>query len=147
MKITTTDAMQPGKYEQIITVAINEKYNGIELAFRFKPNATERAKLKRYGFKWHYKKMIWYATNTSDHIAVIDKLVGTKQYPDGWKMSDKQPDSSRDVIPPEFFASHSICDGDVQKALECSLPEFLAMSAEDQNSEYIKAVEKLYKAA
>lgn len=147
MKITIKDATQPAKYEQIITVAINEKYHGLELSFRFKPNATERAKLKRAGYKWHYKKMVWYATNTPDHIAVISTLCGTVKYPDDWKIQDEQHDTPRDAIPPEFYASHTIDNADIQNALDCSLDEFMTLDSDEQNRKYIDAVEKLYKAA
>lgn len=74
-------AEKPHKYEQIITVSFNKEHNGIELSFRFKPNATERAKLKRAGFKWHYKKMVWYATNNADRLAAVGTLAGTIKYP------------------------------------------------------------------
>ena len=74
-------ADKPHKYEQIVTVTFNKEHNGIELSFRFKPNATERAKLKRAGFKWHYKKMVWYATNNADRLAAVSTLAGTIKYP------------------------------------------------------------------
>lgn len=93
-------AEKPAKYEQIITVSFNKKYNGIELSFRFKPNADERAKLKRAGFKWHYKKMVWYATNNADRLAAVGTLRGTINYPDNMKKSGSQePDAAEKVAP------------------------------------------------
>ena len=88
-------AEKPHKYEQIITVSFNKEHNGIELSFRFKPNATERAKLKKAGFKWHYKKMVWYATNNADRLAAVGTLCGTIKYPEDMKKSGSQePDAS-----------------------------------------------------
>lgn len=98
MKIKMTDGSTPAKYEQIITVTLNKEHNGIELAFRYKPNESERAKLKRAGYKWHYKKMVWYAVNTPDRIAAIRTLAGTIKYPDEWNTPETPDNPSRDVI-------------------------------------------------
>lgn len=89
-------AEKAGKYEQIITVTFNKKYNGIELSFRFKPNASERAKLKRAGFKWHYKKMVWYATNNADRLAAVGTLAGTIKYPEDMEKPEEKKDPARD---------------------------------------------------
>ena len=93
-------AEKPHKYEQIISVSFNQEHNGIELSFRFKPNADERAKLKRAGFKWHYQKCVWYAVNTADRLAAVGTLRGTINYPDNMKKSGSQePDAAEKVAP------------------------------------------------
>ena len=159
MKITSMQPDGPAKYEQIITVQINSERHGLELAFRFKPNATERAKLKRGGYKWHYKKMVWYATNTPDHAAVIGTLAGTIKYPDGWNVPDRAADPVEQEQDPEKHAGRYIAAvdelGDYLRKYPVYSPEVLeiiGMSLEDllnlddgrdANDLYIDAVRQI----
>ena len=106
-------AEKPAKYEQIITVSFNKKYNGIELSFRFKPNATERAKLKRAGFKWHYKKMVWYATNNADRLAAIGTLTGTIKYPEDMKKSEDKEPAAAEKSAPAVTNKYGVKVGDI----------------------------------
>ena len=119
-------ASKPGKYEQIITVSINEKLHGIELTFRYKPTATDRAAMKRDGWKYHYKKMLWYATNTPEHAATINKLHGMKKYPDGWNIPARD-DQAQEVE--EFKKSHA---AEILAEITKTFPRLYEFNKKDQ---------------
>ena len=132
---------KPAKYEQIITVSINKQYNGIELSFRLKPDASERAKLKRAGYKWHYKKMVWYATNTPGRVAMIKDLRGTIQYPDGWISPDEKQDKTSESLT-DYMKQHA---GEILQRVARDHADFMDLDAEEQNSVYLKEAEAMMK--
>lgn len=42
------------------SIAINQKYNSLEISFENKPSEAIRNTLKVFGFRWNPKKAIWY---------------------------------------------------------------------------------------
>ena len=58
------------------TMAINNQFNGIELIFAGKPAAEIREAMKTAGFRWHSQKKLWYAKNTTERMALAQKLSG-----------------------------------------------------------------------
>lgn len=62
-------------YENIAVAKINKAVNGIELSFNGKPAYDVLKDLKENGFRWHYKKQIWYARNTADNVKAVEKYV------------------------------------------------------------------------
>lgn len=62
-------------YENIAIANINTEVNGIELSFDGKPPYEVLKDLKSNGFRWHNKKQIWYAKNTSDNVKAVVKYV------------------------------------------------------------------------
>lgn len=132
---------KPTKYEQIITVSINQQYNGIELSFRLKPDASERAKLKRAGYKWHYKKMVWYATNTPARVEMIKDLKGTIKYPDNWRVPEKKQDEASDDLT-DYMKQHA---GEILQRVARDHADFMDLNAEEQNSVYLEEAEAMMK--
>lgn len=62
-------------YENIATAKINKAVNGIELSFNGKPDYSVLKDLKENGFRWHYKKQIWYGRNTAANVRAVEKYV------------------------------------------------------------------------
>ena len=56
------------------TMAINNQFNGIELTFAGKPAEEIREAMKAAGFRWHKQKKLWYAKQTTERIALAEKL-------------------------------------------------------------------------
>ena len=56
------------------TMAINNQFNGIELTFAGKPAEEIREAMKAAGFRWHKQKKLWYAKNTTERMALAEKL-------------------------------------------------------------------------
>lgn len=124
-----------GKYEQIITVSINKALNGIELSFRYKPSECDRAAMKRDGWKYHYKKMIWYAVNTPEHAATIGKLHGTIKYPEGWKPATRADNTLADFIKNNATAI-------LTEAVNNN-PDFMTLTEEEQNAIFMEEAEAM----
>lgn len=143
-------AEKPHKYEQIITVSFNKEHNGIELSFRFKPNATERAKLKRAGFKWHYKKMVWYATNNADRWAAIAVLNGTIKYPDDFtpekvkSLDKKRENIHHQVELLKYMEEHPVYDAETLKVMDLTWEEYNELDSDTAYQIYKAALEKMY---
>ena len=60
------------------TLAINQQFNGIELTFAGKPAEEIREAMKAAGFRWHKQKKLWYAKNTTERMALAQKLSGAE---------------------------------------------------------------------
>jgi hypothetical protein len=60
--------------QDIVKVSINEEKQGIEIKFIDKPNDIVRAKLRKFGFKWHAKKLIWWARNSDERLEVANSF-------------------------------------------------------------------------
>lgn len=68
------------------SIAINEKYNSLEISFTDKPEETTRDILKSFGFRWNPKKSIWYGfaeiaqleSALSGKVAEVAKKVSKK---------------------------------------------------------------------
>lgn len=58
------------------TYAINQALNGIEISFDRKPGEIIRGELKKAGYRWHNLKKVWYAKNTSERLALAQKITG-----------------------------------------------------------------------
>jgi hypothetical protein len=58
-----------------VEMYINKEFNGIEVKFLHRPSDEIRTALKEKGFKWHYKKMVWYAKNDPDKVQYITELI------------------------------------------------------------------------
>lgn len=64
------------------TMAINNQFNGIELTFAGKPAEEIREAMKAAGFRWHKQKKLWYAKNTTERMALAQKLSGQQAAPE-----------------------------------------------------------------
>ena len=58
------------------TLSINKEFNGIELVFEAKPAQEILTAIKAAGFRWHNLKKLWYAKNTTERMALAEKLAG-----------------------------------------------------------------------
>ena len=58
------------------TMTINNQFNGIELTFAGKPAEEIREAMKAAGFRWHKQKKLWYAKQTTERMALAEKLSG-----------------------------------------------------------------------
>lgn len=56
------------------TYAINTNLNGIEIKFDGKPSEAIRNKLKAIGYRWHKIKMVWYAKQNAERLALAQEL-------------------------------------------------------------------------
>ena len=55
-------------------VILNSEQNGIELKFDSKPERAILDMLRENGFRWHNKKMVWYAKNTDECMEFVNNL-------------------------------------------------------------------------
>lgn len=62
------------KEENPVEIFINEKLNGVELKFKSKPNEQTREALKEKGFRWHFKKAVWYAKKNPETMELAQKI-------------------------------------------------------------------------
>lgn len=53
---------------------INPELNGIEITFEGKPGDDVRAELKNNGFRWHKAKKLWYAKQTAERLAIVERI-------------------------------------------------------------------------
>ena len=74
------------------TMAINQELNGIELSFEGKPAEEIREAMKAAGFRWHRMKKLWYAKNTTERMALAEKLSGGAAAPVPAAASAKKSD-------------------------------------------------------
>ena len=75
------------------TMAINQELNGIELSFEGKPAEEIREAMKAAGFRWHRMKKLWYAKNTTERMALAEKLSGGAAAPVPAAASAKKSDT------------------------------------------------------
>jgi len=57
-----------------VTVGRNEEKDGIEIKFAAKPEQGVIEALKEQGFRWHWKKKIWYARHSEQRQEFVDAL-------------------------------------------------------------------------
>ena len=57
-----------------LEVKENEKLNGIELYFNNKPSKNVIGMLKENGFRWHNKKVCWYAKKNNDTVSIVEAI-------------------------------------------------------------------------
>ena len=60
---------------------LNNEKNGIEISFQEKPGADTLTALKGAGFRWHRVKMVWYAKQTADRIALAESITSGVKAP------------------------------------------------------------------
>ena len=60
-----------------VEMFINEELKGIEIKFAHTPTKEVREQLKAAGFKWHFKKALWYAKSTKERIKVANAIIST----------------------------------------------------------------------
>lgn len=58
---------------------INQELDGIEIIFTEKPEAATLDALKSAGFRWHRAKKLWYAKNTAERMALVEKIADGQQ--------------------------------------------------------------------
>lgn len=56
------------------TYTTNKEHNGIEIKFEQKPGRETLDALKMLGFRWHNKKAVWYAKNTTARLTFAETL-------------------------------------------------------------------------
>lgn len=71
----TVKVIPPELSNDEVEMYINNEFNGIEVKFLHKPTEEVREALKEKGFKWHHKKMIWYAKNNPERVEYIAELI------------------------------------------------------------------------
>ena len=57
-----------------IKVNLNKELKGIEVSFSKKPRREILTVLKYNGFRWHRVKMLWYAKETKERLALVGKM-------------------------------------------------------------------------
>ena len=57
-----------------IKVNLNKELKGIEVSFSKKPRREILTVLKYNGFRWHRIKMLWYAKETKERLALVGKM-------------------------------------------------------------------------
>jgi hypothetical protein len=71
---TAETTFKPLETNNNITITINNELNGIEVSFKNKPSQNVLDELKNNGFRWHFKKFLWYAKQTADRLAFVQAL-------------------------------------------------------------------------
>ena len=72
---TTTESTEIVKADADVKVELNEQCNGVEVSFKTKPNKSVIESLKKYGFRWHSAKKLWYAKQTDERINFANSLI------------------------------------------------------------------------
>lgn len=65
---TTDSANAVVKADSDVKVELNDQFNGVEITFKKKPNNSIIDELKKFGFRWHSAKKLWYAKQTDERI-------------------------------------------------------------------------------
>lgn len=58
------------KYER------NTEKNGLEVSFEGIPDDAIRTELKESGFRWHRVNKFWYAKETPERLALVERICG-----------------------------------------------------------------------
>ena len=58
------------KYER------NTEKNGLEVSFEGIPDDAIRTELKESGFRWHRVNKFWYAKETQERLALVERICG-----------------------------------------------------------------------
>ena len=59
----------------------NIKKNGLEISFKRIPDERIRTELKNNGFKWHSANKFWYAKETLERLALVERICGKDASP------------------------------------------------------------------
>lgn len=70
---TTTESTDIVKSEDV-KVELNDEFNGVEISFKTKPNNSVINELKKFGFRWHSVKRLWYAKQTDERIKFAQSI-------------------------------------------------------------------------
>ena len=54
----------------------NTEKNGLEISFEGIPDESVRTELKNNGFRWHRANKFWYAKETPDRLALVERMCG-----------------------------------------------------------------------
>lgn len=73
----------------------NTEKNGLEISFEGIPDESVRTELKNNGFRWHRANKFWYAKETPERLALVERLCGKGATPTSQKSS-----SSKSVVAP-----------------------------------------------
>ena len=73
----------------------NTEKNGLEISFEGIPDESVRTELKNNGFRWHRANKFWYAKETPERLALVERLCGKGATP-----TSKQSSSSKSVVAP-----------------------------------------------
>ena len=71
---TTDSANAVVKADNGVKVELNDQFNGVEVSFKTKPNNSIIDELKKYGFRWHNTKKLWYAKQTDERIKFAQSI-------------------------------------------------------------------------
>ena len=119
----------------------NEAHHGLELSFPQKPSQDVINQLKEQGFRWHLKRQIWFAKDTTDRRAFLNKFLGVSFEND----VVPQRESSHDAVhgesavqKPNTFAAHydSIGDARILTDANTSLLTYTEAYFEDLQCRY-----------
>ena len=55
-------------------INLNKELKGIEVSFTKKPKRDVLTVLKANGFRWHRVKMLWYAKENKERLALVAKM-------------------------------------------------------------------------
>lgn len=72
--VRVIETVEEVKEENPVEIFINDKLNGVELKFKSKPDEETREALKAKGFRWHFKKAVWYAKKSPDTMELAQKI-------------------------------------------------------------------------
>ena len=68
----------------------NTEKNGLEISFEGIPDESVRAELKNNGFRWHRANKFWYAKETPERLALVERLCGKGATPTSKKSSSSK---------------------------------------------------------
>lgn len=79
----------------MLTSNRNTEKNGLEISFEGIPDESVRTELKNNGFRWHRANKFWYAKETPERLALVERLCGKGATP-----TSKKSSSSKSVVAP-----------------------------------------------
>ena len=59
----------------------NTEKNGLEISFEGIPDESVRTELKNNGFRWHRANKFWYAKETPERLALVERICGKSGSP------------------------------------------------------------------
>lgn len=101
----------------------NTEKNGLEISFEGIPDESVRAELKNNGFRWHRANKFWYAKETPERLALVERICGK-----GGSPAPKKTTISKTMVTTARATSTSKVEMNKRCCYSSSLKDFFDIS-------------------
>lgn len=102
----------------------NTDKNGLEISFEGIPDESVRTELKNNGFRWHRANKFWYAKETPDRLALVERLCGKATTP----VKKPTANTSKVVVAPVTATATVKAEMNKRCCYSSSLKDFFGIS-------------------